>query len=53
MSEVIVDIRSVTKIFSHDNVRLIALDEANLEIRAGDFFCLKKKTQRGACSLQI
>lgn len=49
--ELIVEIRDVTKIFSHDNVKLIALDEANLEIRAGDFFCLMGPSGSGKSTL--
>jgi len=51
MSELIVDIRDVSKIFSHDNVKLVALDEANLEIRAGDFFCLMGPSGSGKSTL--
>jgi putative ABC transport system ATP-binding protein len=51
MSEVVVDVRGVTKIFSHDNVQLMALDEAHLEIRAGDFFCLMGPSGSGKSTL--
>ena len=37
MSDVVVDVRNVTKTFMHGGSELVALDQANLQIRAGDF----------------
>jgi putative ABC transport system ATP-binding protein len=51
MSDVIVDVRDVSKIFSHDNVELVALDQASLQIRAGDFFCLMGPSGSGKSTL--
>jgi putative ABC transport system ATP-binding protein len=51
MSDVVVDVRNVSKVFSHDNVELVALDQASLQIRAGDFFCLMGPSGSGKSTL--
>ena len=51
MSEPVVEIRNVTKMFSHGDVELVALDEANLTIYAGDFFCLMGPSGSGKSTL--
>jgi putative ABC transport system ATP-binding protein len=47
----IVEISHVTKRFSHDDVELLALDDANLDIRAGEFFCLMGPSGSGKSTL--
>jgi putative ABC transport system ATP-binding protein len=51
MSEVVVDVRDVSKIFTHGDVELLALDQASLQIRAGDFFCLMGPSGSGKSTL--
>jgi len=51
MSDVVVDVRNVSKVFSHDDVELVALDQASLQIRAGDFFCLMGPSGSGKSTL--
>jgi putative ABC transport system ATP-binding protein len=51
MSNVVVDVRNVSKVFSHDNVELVALDQASLQICAGDFFCLMGPSGSGKSTL--
>jgi putative ABC transport system ATP-binding protein len=50
-SEVVVEIRNVTKMFSHGDTQLAALDGANLEIAAGEFFCLMGPSGSGKSTL--
>ena len=40
MSEVVVQIRGVSKVFTRDSFQLNALHPTDLEIHAGEFFCL-------------
>jgi putative ABC transport system ATP-binding protein len=47
----VVEVRHVTKIFSHDNVELVALDHADLDILAGEFFCLMGPSGSGKSTL--
>ena len=51
MSEVVVDVRNVTKAFMHGGSELVALDQANLQIRAGEFFCLMGPSGSGKSTL--
>lgn len=51
MSELVVEVRNVSKVFSHDRLKLVALEEANLDISAGDFFCLMGPSGSGKSTL--
>lgn len=51
MREVIVDVRDVTKSFLHGGSELVALDQANLQIHAGEFFCLMGPSGSGKSTL--
>ncbi len=51
MSDVVVDARNVSKVFTHGNAELLALDQASLQIRAGDFFCLMGPSGSGKSTL--
>jgi putative ABC transport system ATP-binding protein len=51
MSEVVVDVRNVTKSFLHGGSELVALDHANLQIHAGEFFCLMGPSGSGKSTL--
>ena len=51
MSDVVVDVRNVTKTFMHGGSELVALDQANLQIRAGEFFCLMGPSGSGKSTL--
>jgi putative ABC transport system ATP-binding protein len=51
MSEVVVDVRSVTKSFMHGGSELVALNQASLQIHAGDFFCLMGPSGSGKSTL--
>jgi putative ABC transport system ATP-binding protein len=48
---VVVDVRNVSKVFTHGNAELVALDRANLQICAGDFFCLMGPSGSGKSTL--
>jgi putative ABC transport system ATP-binding protein len=51
MSDVVVDVRNVTKAFRHGGSELLALDQANLQIHAGEFFCLMGPSGSGKSTL--
>jgi putative ABC transport system ATP-binding protein len=46
-----VDVRDVSKVFSHGNTELLALERANLQIHAGEFFCLMGPSGSGKSTL--
>jgi putative ABC transport system ATP-binding protein len=47
----IVEVRNVSKVFSHNNLKLVALQQAHLDICAGDFFCLMGPSGSGKSTL--
>jgi putative ABC transport system ATP-binding protein len=51
VSELVVEARNVSKVFSHDRLKLVALGGANLDISAGDFYCLMGPSGSGKSTL--
>ena len=51
MSQTMVELRQVKKVFTRDSFELHALEEINLEIHAGEFFCLMGPSGSGKSTL--
>ena len=51
MSKTVVELRDVRKVFARDSIELVALDTINLDIHAGEFFCLMGPSGSGKSTL--
>jgi len=51
MSETVVELRNISKVFRRDSFELHALEDINLDVHAGEFFCLMGPSGSGKSTL--